>query len=466
MKVYTSGKEGMLLKTKLTLRYIGMVILSTLLLLALGFIVLTNIENNIQSDSLPGTFAYNFDNEMELDDEGNMAISEKGQQILLEQDAWIQFLDEEGYAVGGFNEPPYVADHYSPVELVHLNIYSTNHPDDIFYTGKVNEEINFLMALPSESWHRVRLEFDDRWFIQFLQTMLVLAVIVFILMGYVFSRKISKPVTQIIEGIQELAAGNYEAEFKEKGLFQPVYKKLNQLSMQLKASELEQIKTKEQREKWISYISHDLKTPLSSIKGYSEILSDPEYELSPDEIKQHSLTIHEKSIYMENLIEELRLNESLLHKGIKLDKEPSNIVAFIREIIFDILKHPDYKDREIEFHTTREDIPYSFDHDLFRRSFENLIYNSLLHNEKDTRVDINLDLKDEQIIIDIVDNGQGMTDEDLGQLFNRYYRGSNTKKHKGTGLGMSIAKEVIEAHHGEINVESQIDKGTKINIIL
>ena len=101
-------------------------------------------------DSLRGNLAYNFDNEIELIDENEAVISEEGEQILLEQNSWIQFLNEDGYVVGAFNEPTYVSDHYSPVEIAHLNIYADNNQDYVFYTGKVNENLSFLMALPSK----------------------------------------------------------------------------------------------------------------------------------------------------------------------------------------------------------------------------------------------------------------------------------------------------------------------------
>src|SRR5690625_1227218 len=114
-------------------------------------------------------------------------------------------MNEYDYVFGAFNEPTYVSDHYSPVEIAHLNIYADNNQDYVFYTGKVNENLSFLMALPSKNWHRVVLEFDDQWIIQFLQIMFVIAAFIFILIGYIFSRRIANPVAQIIEGVKRLA---------------------------------------------------------------------------------------------------------------------------------------------------------------------------------------------------------------------------------------------------------------------
>jgi len=100
-----------------------------------------------------------------------------------------------------------------------------------------------------------------------------------------------------------------------------------------------------------------------------------------------------------------------------------------------------------------------------RRCISNLIFNALIHNKEGTEVVVDIRNQD-RINIEIKDNGKGINEEDLRKLFNRYYRGTNTESHKGSGLGMSIAKEVVEAHGGNIFVESELGKGTSIKIEL
>ncbi|MDI3311472.1 MAG: HAMP domain-containing sensor histidine kinase, partial [Thermoanaerobacterium sp.] len=216
---------------------------------------------------------------------------------------------------------------------------------------------------------------------------------------------------------------------------------------------------------WISNISHDLKTPLSSIKGYAELLTNPEYKISNEEIIKYANIILNKTNYMEELIEDLRLNEKLKNKVLTIEKTKENLTQFLREVIIEILNHPDYENRVIHYNPLDENIEYTFDKNLFERSISNLIYNALIHNDKDTEVIVNL-YKNDKIYIEIKDNGKGISEVDLKNLFNRYYRGTNTDIHKGSGLGMSIAKEVIETHGGIISVESEINKGTNIKIIL
>ena len=453
------------MRIKLTLRYIVMVLVSTILLLISAFFVLTYIEETAEMEG-PGSFTYNVGDELIVTNNEEVILSERGMERLIEADAWLQVLDREGYVLDTFNPKPRLATHYSPLEIDVFGASESFRPDYHYNVGITHEEIIYLVGLPSKDWLTYPFELSRSMIRQFGQMMLIITGIILLIMGFIFSRRIAKPVTQIIHGVKGLSDSNYEPKYNEKGLYKPVFKQLNQLGSRLQLSEIERRKTKEQREKWISNISHDLKTPLSTIKGYSEILADKDYVVSADEVNQYSSSIFEKSLYMEEMIEELRLNEQLMQEGIQLEKESINLVSFIREIIVDILNRPEYATRTIVFNAEEDVLEVPLSEDLMRRAIENLLYNALIHNEVDTVVTVNVARQQNGVSIEIIDNGRGMTEEELGQLFNRYYRGSNTKSYRGTGLGMSIAKEVIEAHDGEIHVHSVLNEGTQIYITL
>lgn len=453
------------MRIKLTLRYLVMVLISTGLLMVSSFFVLTYLEDTALEH--PRTYTYNLSEEIYLDENEEAFLSEKGIERLVAEDAWLQILDHEGYVLESYNTIPHLADHYSPFEIDLIGASESFRANYAYNLGITDDEINFIVGLPTEDWFILEsFEIDKEMIRQFGQYMLALTFIILLMMGFIFSQRIAKPVTKIIGGVEGLSEGDYDPKYTEKGLYKPVFRQLNQLATRLQSSEIEREKTKKQREKWISNISHDLKTPLSSIKGYSEILADAEYDLSPDEISKYSETIHEKSLYMEEMIEELRLNERLMHDGIALNKETGNLTSFIREIVIDILNHPEYSDLTIVYQPAEEEITYAFDRELMWRCIENLISNAYIHNDKETEVIVRLEKQSDQILIEIEDNGQGMTEEELEQLFNRYYRGTNTTNHKGSGLGMSIAKEVIEAHSGQILVHSEYQKRTVVEITL
>ena len=103
---------------------------------------------------------------------------------------------------------------------------------------------------------------------------------------------------------------------------------------------------------------------------------------------------------------------------------------------------------------------------LIKRAINNIIYNSLVHNDEDTSIIIKV-YKDDNTHIFIKDNGKGISEDEIKYIFERYYRGTNTgEAHKGSGLGMAIVKEIINAHNGDIQINSELGVGTEIEIIL
>ena len=143
-----------------------------------------------------------------------------------------------------------------------------------------------------------------------------------------------------------------------------------------------------------------------------------------------------------------------------LNKTENDMVRFIKEIVIDILNNPDYQARNINFASENKSLVFYFDTSLMKRAINNLIYNSLVHNYADTIINVSVYTTD-RLEIHIEDNGRGMSEEEVRNLFSRYFRGTSTKeKPEGTGLGMAIAKQIIELHEGEIFVKSRPGIGT------
>ena len=295
--------------------------------------------------------------------------------------------------------------------------------------------------------------------------MIIVDFIIALIIGYIFSKGLFKPVTKSIDYIEDLYSGNYNKTLKEKGIYSNVFNKLNGLANKLKENEIEREKLDTARNEWIANISHDIKTPLSSIKGYAEVLSE-DYEFTSDEIKDYANIINSKSDYIKSLLDDLNLNMKLKNNQSVLNKEDTNIVSLVKGCVIDILNDANYRDSNISFNTTEDRIIKNVDKKLIQRVINNLIYNALIHNNKEVVIKVRI-YKNEKIHIIIEDNGKGISEEDLENIFNRYYRGTNTgDSHKGSGLGMSIAKEIVNAHNGEIKVSSKLFKGTKMEIIL
>lgn len=169
--------------------------------------------------------------------------------------------------------------------------------------------------------------------------------------------------------------------------------------------------------------------------------------------------------WIANITHDLKITYQLDNGMLPAKKEDKNVVRFLKELVIDILNTPEYENRFIHFESVEEVIMLSFDETLLTRVFRNLIFNAFVHGEEDTEVTLNLQASDGVLHIEVSDNGRGMDTETLEYLFERYYRGTSTEqKPEGSGLGMAIAKSIIEVHGGTIAVSSMPDVGTTFHI--
>lgn len=459
------------MKWKIFLRFISIIILSVIISLILNIIISYRLfvldENFDNKWNQVREFTLTFKQYIEQSDDG-VRVTEDGIEKLKDYNAWIQILDEEGYEIYQWNKPKTALSHYTPSEMVFYNIYTGAIDDYTTFAGTVEMDgykWSYIIGFPMEEVAKYSIYYSPRRLkvniLKGVVYLLATPTIVLLIMGYIFGRSLTKPVADIISGIQQLSKGNYHVNYLEKGIYKDVYANLNNLANQLKLSEGEREKTEKMREEWINNLSHDLKTPLSSIKGYSELMADEDYSLTDNEIKEYSRIIKDKANYMEELLEDLKLTQVLKAGLFPVNAKDQDIVELLRNITIDVLNNPKYGKRKISFNIGTEPIIFSFDKTLMQRAFTNLLYNSLVHNDEDTEIIINI-YKREKIYIEIEDNGKGIPEEDLGRLFERYYRGTDTgESHKGSGLGLSIAKQIIEIHGGTINVESILGVGTR-----
>jgi signal transduction histidine kinase len=150
---------------------------------------------------------------------------------------------------------------------------------------------------------------------------------------------------------------------------------------------------------------------------------------------------------------------------IPLKRQEQNFIRFLKELIIDILNNPEYERRTMHFVTTEETVLFSFDQTLLTRAFQNLIINAFVHGDENTEINLQISVSDSKLQIVVSDNGKGMTAEEIGSLFQRYYRGTNTEhKPEGTGLGLAIIKSIVELHRGTISVSSIPGIGTAFQI--
>lgn len=389
-------------------------------------------------------------------------------QTIQSNNGWIQILDETGTELYQQFKPSSIPVHYTPAELLYYYKYAgslRNTDMDKGYTlfsdiaDIQHRKLTYIVAFPEQHVYRFWYSFNGAALTRDLILTFLLVLFAALLAGYLFSYQIVNPISHILDSIRRLAKGKYTNVQGRSGLFEPVYQSLNHLSQTLANNEKQQKKLETMREDWITNITHDVKTPLSSVKGYSELLID-----SMDAITaSYAKIIWNKANYIEQLTDDLKLTYQI--QSIPISKQTTNLVEVMRETIIQILNHPSYMHTIIEYEPLQEEILFACDVRLLKRACSNLLYNAIVHNPKDTKITVSLQ-QTEQIVLTITDIGQGIPKEELDHLFERYYRGTNTgESHKGSGLGMAIAKQIVEAHTGTIHIDSTIHVGTTITII-
>lgn len=462
------------MKLKLIFRYVlSIAIIVTLVVVAnlvLMFILMNYpLEANGNSTREIEDYVRNFDRYVHLDEKGKVYVDQDGRVSLDEKKLWIQVLDENANEVYSYNKPKIVEDKHSPIDIINGYKYRGGLGDtsSVLAGEKVLLSIRctYLIGFPRDRLSKYVFILDNNRIITYLKVFIIIDFGIVLLFGYIFSIGLVKPVRKIIKGVEDLSEGKYNIFYKEDGLYTSVFNKLNKLSDELKRNELERKKIEKMRDEWIANISHDIKTPLASINGYAEIL-EGEYEFSEEELNEYANIIQRKAYYIKELVDDLNLTMKLKNKVLMLNKKEINLVAIVKNTVIDIFNDPKYRDVDVEFICEVEEIITNLDDNLIRRVINNLIYNALIHNDGSISIRVRLFQK-EKIHLVIEDNGKGISEEEVPYIFERYYRGTNTgEAHKGSGLGMAIVKEIVNAHNGKIKLSSNVGAGVRIEIVL
>lgn len=216
-------------------------------------------------------------------------------------------------------------------------------------------------------------------------------------------------------------------------------------------------------------ISHDLKTPITSIIGYAEGIIDGVAH-KPETLERYVRTIHSNAEHMNHLIEELLLFSKLDLKKLPFQFEEIHLTHFIDDIL-DVLI-VDFEQKGIQVvmeNNLDENIYVVADRDKLNRVIRNILYNSMSFMEKEEKIiTFILTEQEDTVLIEIKDNGIGIKPEEVPYVFDRFYRAeslSNTDS-GGSGIGLAIARQIIEAHGGVVGCRSNYGKGTTISFTL
>ena len=216
------------------------------------------------------------------------------------------------------------------------------------------------------------------------------------------------------------------------------------------------------RKEFISDVSHDFQSPLLNIKGYSELLLNE--NLGTKERKDYASVIQSEAERLSSLTKQLllltsldQLSTPLTSKTFSLDKQLKEMIRKYRWLL---------EEKNMTLSMDMAEVDFNGDPAFLEKVWENLFYNALKYTPEEGTVEISLAENENDVVIEVRDNGIGMKDRDLERIFDRFYRADQSRTISGTGLGLAIVQKVVNLHKGVVQVLSAENKGTTIIVTL
>lgn len=319
---------------------------------------------------------------------------------------------------------------------------------------KINNEIVLYYSV---NFINFRDENSNKQFLQSIKETLIisffLSFFVASIFAFLFSKNLSKEAKQVSEGINAIANGNLDIVLYEKGIKEiaTIAKSTNILSNKLKNEE-------RLRNQWAQDIAHDLRTPITALKTQLEGIKDGVLDLSIERIKKNLKEINR----IENLINDLGELTKLESPEIKLEIKNINTETFFNDCLYSFQKNINDKKIKIEIHSSIKII--NGDEKLLNRAVSNIISNAIKYSKEKGLIRLSCFKKNNKIFIEIFNTGSFITKEEQEKIFNRLYRGEYSRNTDGSGLGLTIAKKIIELHNWNISVNSSKKHGTSFLI--
>lgn len=277
-----------------------------------------------------------------------------------------------------------------------------------------------------------------------------------LIISYFVSKKLAKPIETLTSSAKELAKGNYDTDFSTN----TDIIEIDELASTLNHAKEELAKTDELRRDLMANVSHDLKTPLTMIKAYAEMVRDLTYK-NKEKREANLNTIIEETDRLNNLVNDILSLSIMESKMLTLEKEKLNLTELIKQI----LKRYEIFSTTLEYqfilNTDKEIIINNADKQKLEQVIYNLINNAINYTGDDKKVYINI-IDGKDITVEIKDTGKGINKDEINLIWDKYYKSKKNHQRNtvGTGLGLAIVKHILELHHYEYGVKSKKNEGT------
>ena len=288
-------------------------------------------------------------------------------------------------------------------------------------------------------------------------------------------RSVFSPISDLKIGMQQIAEGNFEyvldADEAPTGEIAELYKNYEDMRLKLKESADEAIQNETKNRELITNISHDLKTPITAIKGYVEGIMDGVAD-TPEKMDKYIKTVYNKANDMDRLINELTIYSRIDANRIPYTFLRLNVKDYFNDCIEEIGLDLESKNIELNYENfVPEDTRIIADPEQLKRVINNIVSNSVKYMDKEKpKGVINFSVIDEpdDIRVEIEDNGRGIAAKDLPNIFERFFRSDSSRNSAkgGSGIGLSIVKKIVEDHGGYIWATSKEGEGTCMHFVI
>lgn len=283
----------------------------------------------------------------------------------------------------------------------------------------------------------------------------VIGIFIAIIMSIFLSNKITEPITKITKKAKKLGSGDTEVSFDDSGI-----KEIDELSETLTQAQEEMVKTDELRRDLMANVSHDLKTPLTMIKAYAEMIRDISYK-DPEKMNEHLGIIVDETDRLTVLVNDILDLSRMQSNADTLSIEKFDLAEDIKTIVnrYQIIKETEKYIINVEM---PDSIMIKADKKKLNQVIYNLINNAINYTGEDKTVTVRITKHKKYYLVEIIDTGKGIKESEIPYIWNKYYK--NDKNHQrnvvSTGLGLSIVKEILELHGYEYGVKSTLKKGS------
>ncbi|MCB0193705.1 MAG: HAMP domain-containing protein [Anaerolineae bacterium] len=299
--------------------------------------------------------------------------------------------------------------------------------------------------------------------------LLIFAALISASFGYLLANSMTQSLWQLQRGAQEFAAGDFSTrvDLNEADELSDVAEAFNMMADELQRSFARQRELEQARRDLIAAVSHDLRTPLTSIRAMIEAMADG-VVTDPSMVKRYYFNIRSQTENLSNLINDLFELSKLESEQTQLRLEPVNINDLLSDVLESMQQQARNKNVSLKA-IFYEDAPMIMaEFDKIQRVAYNLVQNAIRHTPDNGTISLETTVVPQGVQVNVADTGEGIDPDDLPHIFDQFFRGERSRSREtgGAGLGLAIAKRIIEAHNGQIWVDSQVGQGTRFSFTL